>query len=103
SQGDARQRKAREEAKGETMSTTKRPGSRSEHPPVVTARSGAPLPLMTQPIHPVDDNGQTRLDNPLARIDPALTMPAVPSRVGESAVVFGSAHVPRSNVIATAK
>jgi Mrp family chromosome partitioning ATPase len=70
---------------------------RPEHPPVMAAR-GAPLPLVTQPIHPIDEGG----DNPLGRIDPALTMPAVPSRTGEGAVVFGNAHaVHRANVIAT--
>jgi Mrp family chromosome partitioning ATPase len=63
---------------------------------------GAPLPLVTQPIHPIvdDGNGTTR-DNPLARMDPALTMPAVPSRAGEGAVVFGNAHAPRANLMAT--
>jgi Mrp family chromosome partitioning ATPase len=69
------------------------------------AARGAPLPLVTQPIHPITDDGTaTRADNPLARIDPALTMPAVPSRVGENAVVFGNAHAvhtPKSNGLAT--
>jgi Mrp family chromosome partitioning ATPase len=85
------------------MSTTNRPGRTSEHPPVVAARSGAPLPLVTQPIMPIDD-GNTRVDNPLARVDPALTMPAVPSRQGEAAVVFGHARTtdgPKANVYAT--
>ena len=68
------------------MSTTKPSG---HHPPIVAARR-APLPLVTQPIPPLD--GGQHVDNPLARIDPALTMPAVPSRVGEAAVVFGRAH-----------
>jgi Mrp family chromosome partitioning ATPase len=78
---------------------TKRPSHVSEHPPVMAAR-GAPLPLVTQPIHAIDDGTATRLDNPLGRIDPALTMPAVPSRGGEGAVVFGTAHpvhAPRTN------
>jgi Mrp family chromosome partitioning ATPase len=88
------------------MTTTKRPGRSSEHPPVIAARSGAPLPLVTQPIMPIEDGGQTRVDNPLARVDPALTMPAVPSRQGERAVVFGHAHMPdgpKTNVYATPK
>jgi Mrp family chromosome partitioning ATPase len=82
---------------------SKRPGM-SEHPPVMAAR-GAPLPLVTQPIHPITDDGlATRADNPLGRIDPALTMPAVPSRVGEGAVVFGAAHAvhrPSGSMLAT--
>jgi Mrp family chromosome partitioning ATPase len=46
--------------------------------------------MMTQPMSPVDEVGNaTRVDNPLARIDPAL---AVPAR-GEAAVVFGKALV----------
>ena len=61
-----------------------------------------PLPLVTQPIPVIDDGGRTHLDNPLARIDPALTMPAVPSR-GHGEVVFGSAHVPKGHLMATAK
>ncbi|HEY5925088.1 MAG TPA: hypothetical protein VIV11_25575 [Kofleriaceae bacterium] len=65
------------------------------------AARGAPLPLVTQPIHPIDDGMQTRLDNPLARIDPALTMPAVPSRVGDNAVVFGSAHAPKATIMSS--
>ena len=47
------------------------------------------------------DSGQVRVDNPLARIDPALTMPSVPSRTGEAAVVFGHAHVPKPSALAT--
>jgi Mrp family chromosome partitioning ATPase len=70
------------------MSTSKRSGRVSESPPVVVAAQahGAPLPLMTQPIHPVDEH--TRIDNPLARVDPAMTLPARP----DAAVVFGRAH-----------
>jgi Mrp family chromosome partitioning ATPase len=84
---------------------TKRPSHISDHPPVMAAR-GAPLPLVTQPIHPIDDGHATRADNPLGRIDPALTMPAVPSRNGDNAVVFGNAHAvhaARANVLATHK
>jgi Mrp family chromosome partitioning ATPase len=73
------------------MTMTKRPGQLSDSPPVM-ARGGAPLPLVTQPIHPIDDPHATRVDNPLGRIDPALTMPSVPSRGGDGAVVFGKAH-----------
>jgi Mrp family chromosome partitioning ATPase len=74
----------------------------SDHPPVMAARGGAPLPLVTQPINPIVEDGHaTRADNPLARIDPALTMPAVPSRMGEGAVVFGNAHAPKPNLMAT--
>jgi Mrp family chromosome partitioning ATPase len=47
----------------------------------------APLPLVTQPLPLMGEH-----DNPLARIDPALTMPSVPARA-ESAVVFGKATV----------
>lgn len=81
---------------------TKRTGQLSESAPVV-APCGAPLPLVTQPIQPIDDSDQTRVENPLARLDPALTVPAVPSRdtvaipamarphSGEHAVIFGKA------------
>jgi Mrp family chromosome partitioning ATPase len=67
------------------MSTSKRSGRASEAPPVVVAAHGAPLPLVTQPLHPIDES--TRIDNPLARIDPAMTLPAR----GEGAVMFGKA------------
>ncbi len=77
---------------------------RSDQPPVMAA-SRAPLPLVTQPIHPIVEDGHaTRVENPLARIDPALTMPAVPSRMGDGAVVFGNAHAPaKPNLMATPK
>ena len=59
-------------------------------PPIMTAR-GAPLPMITQQMSPIDEPGNaTRVDNPLARIDPALT---IPSRNGEAAVTFGKALV----------
>lgn len=70
------------------------PSSGAERKSAPAGFSG-PLPTMTQPMMPIEDLTQTRHDNPLARIDPALTLPAVPtvpSRVGESAVVFGTAH-----------
>jgi Mrp family chromosome partitioning ATPase len=73
------------------MTTSKRSGRVSESPPVVVSHGGAPLPMMTQPIHPVGDEHtrlDTRIDNPLARIDPAVT---IPGRGGEPAVVFGRA------------
>ena len=75
---------------------TKRPSQISEpHSvaavPVVAAR-GAPLPLVTQPLQPIVDTHPTRVDNPLARMDPALTLPSVPSRTAEHAVVFGRAQ-----------
>lgn len=76
----------------------------SEHPPVIAAphRHGAPLPMVTQPIQAIVDDGlHTRADNPLARIDPALTMPAVPSRTGEQAVVFGNAITTKAAALAT--
>jgi Mrp family chromosome partitioning ATPase len=60
---------------------------------------------MTQPMIPIEDMTQTHRDNPLARVDPALTLPAVPtvpSRVGESAVVFGTA-LPTKPAFATPK
>lgn len=49
---------------------------------------GRPLPLVTQPLQAVEDGHPTRVDSPLSRIDPALTVPAVPG-----AVVFGKAHI----------
>ncbi len=56
--------------------------------------------MMTQPLSPVDEAGNvTRVENPLSRIDPALTVPAR----GEAAVMFGKAlvsqersHAPKS-------
>lgn len=64
--------------------TTKRSGRTSEHPPVAVQR--APLPLVTQPMTAIDDLNQTRIDNPLSRMDPAL------ARSGEAAgVVFSKA------------
>jgi Mrp family chromosome partitioning ATPase len=59
---------------------------RTSEPPI-----GAPSPLATQPLPAIEDCAATRVDRPLPRIDPALPMPAVPSRVGETAVVFGKA------------
>lgn len=86
------------------MTTTKRSGRISEAhavvgagapivgtgtPPVIVAARGAPLPMVTQPITPIDDGHITRSDNnPLARIDPAVT---IPSRGGPAAVTFGKA------------
>lgn len=73
------------------MSTTKRPGRASEGPPVVVAARGAPVPMMTQPLAPIDEPGNvTRVDNPLSRVDPALTIPA---RGDAPAVMFGKALV----------
>lgn len=81
---------------------TKRTGQLSDSAPVMAAR-GAPLPLVTQPIQPIVDPNQTHVENPLARLDPALTVPSVPSRdtvamatvarprTGEHAVMFGKA------------
>ncbi len=75
----------------------------SDSGPMMAAR-GAPLPLVTQPIQAIEDPSQTRVDNAFARMDPALTMPALAShgetgamgaisrgRTGESAVVFARA------------
>lgn len=59
---------------------TKRTGQLSDSAPPVMAARGAPLPLVTQPIQPIEDPSQTRADNPLARLDPALTVPVAPSR-----------------------
>jgi Mrp family chromosome partitioning ATPase len=65
------------------------PKRSSEVPAVVVSPRGAPLPMVTQPIRPIDEAAITRLDNsPLARVDPALTIPA---RGEASAVVFGKA------------
>jgi Mrp family chromosome partitioning ATPase len=69
-------------------------------PTIAASRGGTPLPLVTQPIHPVavtDDDRPVRGDNPFSRIDPALTMPSVPARSadgngnGHGHVVFGKA------------
>jgi len=51
----------------------------------VLKRNGAPLPMVTQPIGPIDDN-------PLARIDPALTVPGRPGSP-EGGVMFGKASL----------
>jgi Mrp family chromosome partitioning ATPase len=71
--------------------TTKRSGRYSDHPPIMTAGpKAAPLPMVTQPIVPLDDGAPTRVG-----IDPALTMPSMPAKP-DAAVVFG-----RANVVAT--
>ncbi|HTL31494.1 MAG TPA: CpsD/CapB family tyrosine-protein kinase [Kofleriaceae bacterium] len=73
--------------------TTKRSGRYSDQPPMMAAGpKAAPLPLVTQPIIPVDDAMHTRVDG--MRVDPALTLPAPKS---DAAVLFGKA-----NVVATA-
>jgi Mrp family chromosome partitioning ATPase len=51
---------------------TKRITGRFGDNPSVPAARGAPLPLVTQPMIAIDDPGATRVDNPLARVDPAL-------------------------------
>lgn len=51
------------------MTTTKPPPQRTGDVPEAPERRGglgAPLPMVTQPLRPVDDPGQTRLDSPLA-------------------------------------
>ena len=73
---------------------------------MMVAARGASLPMMTQPISPprmeppptggpptgmIDEAGNvTRVDNPLARLDPARTVPA---RGGDGAVMFGKAEL----------
>lgn len=61
------------------MSTPKRPFGDSKPPPMANEpRRGAPLPLHTQPMIPVEameigglgDPGQTRVDNPLQTLKP---------------------------------
>ena len=47
------------------MTTPKRPPGRVSEPPPVASGRSAPLPLVTQPMIPVDDPGITRVDNPL--------------------------------------
>ncbi len=67
------------------MTTTKRPPSRFGDAPSTPERRGAPLPLLTQPMMPVDDgdrSDQTRVDNPLASLKPET-----------AAVLFGKATV----------
>lgn len=79
--------------------TSKRTGRYSDQQPLVAAGArGAPLPLVTQPIVAIDDGLQTRVDQPLPAIDPALTVPGVPSKKGEGAVVFGKANVVATTV-----
>jgi Mrp family chromosome partitioning ATPase len=51
---------------------TKRITGRFGDNPNVPAARGAPLPLVTQPMIAMDDPAQTRVDNPLQRVDPAL-------------------------------
>ena len=58
---------------------------------------GSPLPLVTQPIIPLDDSLQTRVDQALPAIDPALTVPGTAAKKVEPGVLFGKA-----NVVATA-
>ncbi|MDB4958393.1 MAG: ATPase involved in chromosome partitioning-like protein [Myxococcales bacterium] len=63
---------------------TKRPGSGTGR--FGDGPQGAPLPLVTQAMAPLDDPGATRIDNPLARIvDPAL----VGVRADAAPTVFG--------------
>lgn len=64
---------------------------------------GAPLPTLTQPFIAVGDDTHGRGETALARLDPALTLPAVPSRVVENTVVFGTAHAATKPALATAK
>ncbi|CAN5911430.1 XrtA-associated tyrosine autokinase [soil metagenome] len=55
------------------MTTTKRTPGRFGDAPATSERRGAPLPLLTQPMMPVDDMDrpdQTRVDNPLAALKP---------------------------------
>jgi Mrp family chromosome partitioning ATPase len=81
------------------VSTPKRPGSRfgdSQPPPVSAERRGAPLPLHTQPMIPVEgielgDPGQTRVDNPLQTLKPET-----------AAVLFGG-NKPTVSMAAQAK
>ena len=81
------------------MSTPKRPGSRfgDSQPPPVAERRGAPLPLHTQPMIPVEgieigvDPGQTRVDNPLQTLKPET-----------AAVLFGG-NKPTVSMAAQAK
>lgn len=59
------------------MSTSKRPPTYGDAPPRPGSRTGAPLPLVTNPMMPVqpqpqpidESGGHTRIDNPMARID----------------------------------
>lgn len=74
------------------MTTTKRSGRPSEGPvAAVTAPHGVPLPLVTQPLNPVQHDEHTRIENAL-RIDPALTVPAKPGAASSGDIVFGKAH-----------
>ena len=67
------------------MSTTKPPKGRFGDAPSSGERRGAPLPLVTQPMVPLDDHDrpdQTRVDNPLASLKPET-----------ASVLFGKATV----------
>src|SRR3569623_2280825 len=57
---------------GEGSRMSKRISGRFGVYPYVPAARGAPLPLVTQPMIASDDPAQTRVDNPLQRVDPAL-------------------------------
>jgi Mrp family chromosome partitioning ATPase len=67
--------------------TTKRPGKFGDLPINPEKRRGAPLPLVTQPMIPIDadDAGNTRVDNPLHSLRPET-----------SAVLFGKQTVSMS-------
>jgi Mrp family chromosome partitioning ATPase len=79
--------------------TTKRSGRYSEQPPLVAAGArGAPLPLVTQPMVALDDSLQTRVDQALPAIDPALTVPGTAAKKAEPGVLFGKANVVATSV-----
>lgn len=64
------------------MTTSKRPPSRFGDAPSTAERRGAPLPLVTQPMLPIEHDGpdQTRVDNPTGALKPET-----------AAVLFGKA------------
>ena len=47
------------------MTTKRTTGRYGEQPPLPVQPRGVPLPLVTQPMVPLDDGGETRVDNPL--------------------------------------
>jgi Mrp family chromosome partitioning ATPase len=67
------------------VTTPKRPGSRSSDPPPIAGRS-APLPLVTQPMIPIDDPSITRVDAGATRV---MENPLHSLKTEAAAVLFG--------------
>ncbi len=90
------------------MTSTKPPPRRFGDAPATSERRGAPLPLLTQPMMPIDDPDrpdQTRVDNPLASLKPETAavlfgkntvamMPAQKSQLAAHSAIANPATVP---------